>query len=48
MFLRQSILSTDKILKEITVLECENANKILSALAPLARIFIDFPQCYFL
>ena len=37
MFLRQSIGSTNKILKEIAVLECENAK-----LSKLARIFIDF------
>ena len=37
------LISTDKILKEITVLECENS-KVLSALAPLARIFIYFPH----
>ena len=31
-----------EILKEIAVLECENAKKNLSSLATLARIFIDF------
>ena len=36
MFLRQSIWSTNTILKEIAVLECENAN-----ILQLARIFID-------
>ena len=41
MFLRQGIWSTNKILKEIAVLECENAKKILSSLAALAHIFID-------
>ena len=43
MILRQSILSIDKILKEMTVSECENAKNFLSS---LARIFIEFPQCY--
>ena len=41
-FLRQSIWSTNKIWKEIAVLECKNFEKFLSSLAPLARIFIDF------
>ena len=41
-FLRQSIWSTNKILKEIAVLECEKFENFLSSLAPLARMFIDF------
>ena len=46
MILRQSILSIDKILKEITVSECENAKKFKArSLAPLARIFTEVPQC---
>ena len=40
MFLRQCIISTNRILKEIAVLECENAKKN----SMLARIFIDFSQ----
>ena len=35
---RQSIWSTNKILKEIAVLECKNARKF----SKLARIYIDF------
>ena len=35
---RQSIWSTNKILKEIAVLECKNARKC----SKLARIYIDF------
>ena len=42
-FLRQSIWSANKTLKEIAVLECENVKKkIPSSVASLARIFIDF------
>ena len=45
MILRQSILSIDKIFKEITVSECEKAKIFLSSFAPLARIFTEVPQC---
>ena len=39
MILRQSILSTDKIM------EMWKRENFLSSLAPLARIFIEFSQC---
>ena len=42
MFLRQSIWSTNKILKEIAVFSMWKCEHFLSSLAPLARIFIDF------
>ena len=32
------ICSTNNILKEIAILECENAKKKVSSIAPLARI----------
>ena len=44
MFLRQSIISTDRIFERNMSCRMWKCGNFLSSLAPLARIFIDFSQ----